>query len=323
MKQKEYLLKSIKIALAALISIAIAGKLELVNSATAGIITILSIQNTKRETLRSAGRRGLAYLCALSLAAVVFGCFGYTLPVFAIYLFLFSLFCLNRGWPETISMASVLVTHFLEAENMSAGMVINESLLFVIGAGIGILVNLHLHRKSEEFGKLAEEVDAQVKGILLRMSRLLMVEDKSGFRPDCFEKLEGYLEAARLCAATNYNNQLWLQDTYELDYVAMRQQQAVVLQGIYESIASIGYHPSQAEQVAELINEIHNQYHKENTAEKLLMQLQELVDRMRKEQLPASREEFEARAILFYILTQLKRLMMIKRDFILKNVGFR
>ena len=45
MKQKEYLLKSIKIALAALISIAIAGKLELVNSATAGIITILSIQN--------------------------------------------------------------------------------------------------------------------------------------------------------------------------------------------------------------------------------------------------------------------------------------
>ncbi len=53
--------KSLKIALAALAAIAIAGELGLKYSATAGIITVLSIQNTKRETLKSARNRALAF----------------------------------------------------------------------------------------------------------------------------------------------------------------------------------------------------------------------------------------------------------------------
>ena len=53
-KQKQWktqFVKSLKIAAAAVASIAIAGELGLQYSATAGIITVLSIQNTKRETV--------------------------------------------------------------------------------------------------------------------------------------------------------------------------------------------------------------------------------------------------------------------------------
>ncbi|RAZ50924.1 hypothetical protein DK853_46715, partial [Klebsiella oxytoca] len=49
------LIKSLKIAAAAVAAIGLAGELGLAYSATAGIITVLSIQNTKRETLKSAG----------------------------------------------------------------------------------------------------------------------------------------------------------------------------------------------------------------------------------------------------------------------------
>ena len=37
---------------------------------------------------------------------------------------------------------------------------------------------------------------------------------------------------------------------------------------------------------------------------------------MKEQELPESRQEFEARAILFYILMQLKNLLELKRDFI-------
>ena len=40
------------------------------------------------------------------------------------------------------------------------------------------------------------------------------------------------------------------------------------------------------------------------------------LEEMKQEQLPADREEFEARAILFYILMQMEELLQIKRRFI-------
>ena len=159
--QKELLFKSIKIALAALISIAIAGELGLKYSATAGIITVLSIQNTKKETLRSAMNRALAFACALILAAGAYTIMGFTIPAFAVYLLLFALLCLNMGWAEAISMDSVLITHFLTEQNMASLTILNEVLLFIIGVGMGILVNLHLHRRQDEFERLAAEVDEQ------------------------------------------------------------------------------------------------------------------------------------------------------------------
>lgn len=316
---KTHFIKSLKIAVATLLSIFIAGELGLAYSATAGIITVLSIRSTKRETLQSAANRGLAYVCALGLAFFWFRILGYTLPAFAMYLFCFAFLCMAAGWQEAISSDSVLITHFLSAGNMDRSMLINETLLFLIGTGMGILINLHLHSREKVFEKLAEEVDEQVKGILRRMSLWLRMQDKSEYHSDCFERLEEALRQAKLCAATNYNNSFFKKDTYQLDYIRMRGQQAVVLKGIYQNIKRIEYVPRQIEKVADLFVEVEQAYHRENTVEGLLQSLDQLLKEMKEEELPESREEFEARAILFYIITQMEELLQIKRKFILNR----
>lgn len=311
------LIKSLKIAIAALLAIAIAGELGLKYSATAGVITILSIQNTKRETLKSARNRGLAFLCALILGFICYQILGFTLWAFAVFLFLFALVCLQLNWVEALAMDSVLITHFLTEKSMSPELVLNEVLLFFIGTGMGIIINLHLHKKEEEFDRLAGTVDEQIKGILHRMSLWLSQEDKSEYSSGCFEKLTQALEEAKHCAATNYNNALWNQSTYELDYIRMREQQSVVLKEIYQNIKRISYLPKQAGQVAALLARIEQDYHKNNTVEGLIAELEILLADMKKQALPESREEFEARAILFYILMQLKSMLEIKEKFIL------
>lgn len=318
MKKRDWktrLIRSVKIAVAALTAIALAGELGLKYSATAGIITVLSIQNTKRETLKSAGNRGLAFLCALALSGVCFALMGYTLWAFAAYLFLFALLCLTVGWGEAIAMDSVLITHFLTERSMAPELLLNEALLFLIGTGLGILVNLHLHRREEAFRELSDEVDSQMKGIIHRMSCWLPKEDKSDYGPGCFEKLEKALEEAGLCAAANYNNAVLQNSTYELDYVKMREQQSVILKEIYANIKRIAYLPEQAQQVAELFGRIERDYHRDNTVEGLLEELEMLLARMKEQELPETREEFEARAILFYILMQIGKLLELKRDF--------
>ncbi len=314
---RKHLMKSLKIAVATLLSIFVAGELGLQHSATAGIITVLSIRNTKRETLQSALHRGMAYICALGLAFFWFRILGFTLPAFAVYLFCFAFLCMAAGWQEAISSDSVLITHFLAAGNMGGFMLMNETLIFLIGTGMGILVNLHLHSREADFEKLAEEVDAQVKGILRRMSVWLRMEDKSAYHSDCFEKLEEATRQAKLCAAANYNNSFFQKDTYQLDYLRMREQQTVVLKGIYQNIKRMEYLPCQIEKVADLFAEVEQAYHRENTVEGLLYRLEKLMTEMKEEKLPESREEFEARAILFYILTQMEELLQIKRRFIL------
>ncbi len=312
---KERLIQSVKIAAAAVAAIALAGELGLKYSATAGIITVLSIRSTKRETLRSAGNRALAFLCAAGISSLCFRILGYNLRGFAVYLFLFAMLCLGAGWAEAIAMDSVLVTHFMTEGSMEVPLLVNEALLFVIGTSLGILVNLHLRKKTPEFDRLAAEADSQIQGILQRMSLWLPREDREEYGPDCFEKLEHALEDAKRCAMANYDNALLSSDFRELDYVKMRGRQSVILRDIYESILKIRYLPEQAVQVAELLGQIERDYHRENTVEELLKELEALLLKMKMQQLPASREEFEARAILFHILMQLKSLLELKRDY--------
>lgn len=308
--------KSLKIALAAFLAIAIAARLGLVNSATAGIITVLSIRNTKRETFFSALNRVLAYGCALLLAGACFWGLGFTLWAFALFLFLFSLVCIVLHWGEVLAVNAVLTSHFFLAGNMGLSMLINETLLLLIGSGLGILVNLHLRRRAEEFDKLAAEVDSQIKGILHRMSVWLPKEDRSEYHSGCFEKLELALEEAKKCAAENYNNVLFGEDSYELDYITMRERQSVILKEIYENIISIQYLPEQAKAVAEILAEIEQAYHRDNTVAELLEKLDALFAQMKEQPLPERREEFEARAILFYILMQIRNVLEIKREFV-------
>lgn len=313
------MIKSLKISLAALAAIAIAGELGLKYSATAGIITVLSIQNTKRETFKSARNRALAFLCALVLAAGCFFVFDYTLWAFAAYLLLFAFLCLCMGWGEAIAMDSVLVTHFLSEGGMEYGLLLNEALLFCIGTTLGILVNLHLRARETEFDLLAEDVDMQIKGILHRMVTWILREDKSGYTADCFEHLQQSLKKAKLCAASNYDNTLFSPDTRALDYIRMREQQSAILKEIYLNIKRINYLPAQAKQIAELLDRIEQGYHKDNTVAGLLEELEQMLQQMREQPLPQSREEFEARAILFYILKQIQNLLELKRQYILSS----
>jgi uncharacterized membrane protein YgaE (UPF0421/DUF939 family) len=316
---KETVLKSLKIAIAAVLSIAIAGEFGLRYSATAGIITVLSIQNTKKETIKSARNRTLAFVCALLIARLLFGILGFTLPAFAGYLFLFSLLCFYADWGEAIAMDSVLITHFLTERSMDFSLIANETALFFIGTTVGILVNLHLRRRRNEFRRLSDEVDNQIKDTLSQMSCFLHSEDKSSCRPADLLTLQKVLSQAKACALTNYNNALFKKDTYEIDYIEMRRQQSLLLFEIYENIRSISCLPREAMEVSQLLMSIEQGYHRDNTVEGLLKDLNLLLLDLKDHELPLSREEFEARAILFYILKQLHRLLLIKREFILNH----
>ena len=53
---------------------------------------------------------------------------------------------------------------------MKPEILVNEIFLFLIGTGFGIIANLHLKNKKEEFETLAARVDKEIRGVLKRMA---------------------------------------------------------------------------------------------------------------------------------------------------------
>lgn len=316
---KELLIKSLKIAAACILSIVTASFFSLQYYVTAGIITILSIGGTKKETLKTAAKRSVAFLCALIIAAVCFYLFGFNVFGFSIYIFTFILICLKFNLKEAIAMDSVLITHFLTNGNMSFSLIGNEIFLFIIGTGYGVIINLMLRKNSDEFIRLADEVDNEVKGILERMSARILTQDKSNYDGKCFEHLDEKLSAAKLCALNNYGNVLLHNSAYEVAYVEMRQKQRMVLENIYKSIIMITFLPEQAKMVSDFINKVSLEYHRYNDVENLLIELNNLLVALKSEEMPQSRDEFEARAILFYMLKQMQELLNLKHEFALSE----
>lgn len=315
---REKWIKGIKLTAGAVLAIVLANLLGLKFSSTAGIITILSIQNTKKETLQVACRRGIAFLCALGLAAAAFGALGFTVAAFALYLLVFSCICLYFGWTEAIAMDSVLIAHFLTEGNMELSLVVNEACLFLLGTGMGILANLHLHKKTLLYDEMAQRADRQIKAALKQMEKQLRAGKAAARDPEteaCMEQLDAALADLRDCAYRNWNNTLFQKSVYEIEYAGMRSRQAEVLGRIQESIKMMESAPKQLEKVAALIGRIESEYDRENTVESLMGRLQELFEEMRHEPLPVEREEFETRAVLFYLLKQLEEFLQLKKDF--------
>ena len=291
------ILKSVKITAGAILAILFASCLNLKYSATAGIITILSIQNTKKETIQTALARGEAFCCALLVSFLCYNFFGYTTAAFGIYLLVFTTLCLAMKWSSAIAMDSVLITHFLAEKIMNIPMIANEISLFLIGAGIGVLLNLSLRPKENEWKDKMAEADESIRSIIKRMAERIRTLDRTNYDGSCFLLLD-----TPSCA--------------ELDYVQMRDFQSQVLRQIYNSIQMIAYLPDQAPIIADFFERISKEYAKTNDVKSLLDTLHELILSMKNEKLPTKREEFESRAVLFYILKQLEEFLILKRNFV-------
>ena len=219
-------------------------------------------------------------------------------------------------WSSAIAMDSVLITHFLAEKTMNIPMITNEISLFVIGAGIGVLLNLSLRPKENEWKDKMAEADESIRAIIKRMAERIRTLDRTNYDGSCFLLLDKQLSTAKNLALTNMDNTLGTPSCAELDYVQMREFQSQVLRQIYNSIQMIAYLPDQAPIIADFFERISQEYAKTNDVKSLLDILHELILSMKNEKLPTKREEFESRAVLFYILKQLEEFLILKRNYV-------
>ncbi len=310
---KSYLLKATKATVGCCLAVMFAMGLELDYAASAGIITLLSLQDTKKETLRTAFQRFTAFSAALLIAFLCFRLLGYTIFALGLYLLLFVLFCNWFGLQSSIAVCSVLVTHFWSEQAMTSALVLNELLLLSIGAGLGILLNLFLPRNIGAIQEAQRQIDGLMRRVLRQMAAAVAGEAEKTMAD--LPLLNRQLAKARAQADAAVNNALTIDLRYYADYIEMRRKQAAVLQRIQEQIGRLNSVPIQACRISHLLCSIAGTFHEYNNAETLLEATRSAYLSYREDPLPQTRDEFEDRAVLFQILGDIEYFLLLKSSF--------
>lgn len=308
-------LRTIKTVITATVGIMLASYLGLQFPATAGIIAILSVTNSKKSSFRVGIGRIIALLVAFVIAYGCYSLLGYTPLAFGMYLLIYIPLAARCKMSEAIPVNSVLITHFLNAKSMDLGLVLNALSLLLIGVGLALLANLYMPNVEEDIKKHKDLMDEHIRFLLKNMSELL---NGSATPKECHVLIEGAAKSIKQgeqYAKNHRENQLRTQDDYELLYFQMRRMQLTVLENMVRLMTSIQVESDVAEGVSNLVGRIYDLYSEDNDGRLLSQHVQEVYEEYEGRELPKTREEFENRARLYQLLTEIQTFIDIKVAF--------
>ncbi|MGY3766414.1 aromatic acid exporter family protein [Vagococcus vulneris] len=308
-------LRTIKTVIASVVSILLADYLGLQFASTAGIIAILSVTTTKKSSFKVGIGRILALMAATIIAYVCYYLVGYNAFSFGLFLLVYIPIAAKFKVVEAIPVNSVLVTHFLNAGEMTMGLVANAFGLLIIGVGSALLANLYMPNVEKEIQKNKKIIDDTIKLILLKLSNTLI--SRSNYL-ECELLIEGLsksIKQGKTYAQNHYDNQLIASDGYHIEYFQMRRMQLSVLEAMLHLIRNIHVSSDVAEDTATLLQNISESYREDNDGQALIRQINRVYQMYEKKPLPVSREEFENRAKLFQLLNEIQVFIDIKVNF--------
>lgn len=307
-------IRTLKTGIGAVITLLIGNALGLQYAASAAVITILSIQSTKRQSVEIAIKRFIATVIALLLAAIIFEGIGFYPFSFGLFLILFIPIAAKGNMVEGIVPASVLVTHLLSSNGITFQLMLNEIALVVIGVIVALVINLYMPSMEEEIIHCRRTIETMMYAIFMNMAEALS-SYKVNLDEECYKLLGEEIEEGQLKAYRYANNYLLTKQTPFIRYFRMRNKQYQVMLYMKEHFTKFFMTYEQTEIVADFTKKVAKSIHGEQSAKELLEQLEMLRQTFRESALPSSREEFENRAMLYQFLNDLEHFLQIKRDF--------
>ena len=307
--------RTLKTGIGATVAMLIAQKLNLSFSASAGIITILSIQNTKRASCEIAIRRMIATVMALAIGGTLFELLGFNALVFGIYIIIFIPVTVRLKVTEGIVPASVLVTHLLGEGNTNTALIINELLLMIVGAGVALILNVYMPSIEKELLKEKRCIEVNMYDILRNMSLVLKGENTKKIEDSVLEKLKNDLKRGRTKACQHRNNYFINEVAHYEKYFVMREGQFQVMEYMVKHFDKLYMNVEQTEKVSQLISKLAESTKGKITVEQLMLDLEALRLEFKKSELPKERKEFENRAMLYQFLNDIELFIAIKVKF--------
>ncbi|MCR6110531.1 aromatic acid exporter family protein [Bacillus sp. A301a_S52] len=306
--------RTLKTALGTAGAVAVAHWLDLDFFASAGIITILCVQKTKRKSVKDSWARFLACLIGMILAVLVFEILGYHPLSIVVLLILFIPTTLILKVQGGIVTSSVINFHIYTVSDLSVNLIVNELALIVIGIGFALLVNMYMPSKQNQLEEMQAKLENYFSKILNEFAKYIRDGDSHWGGQEITEAVS-LLEKSKNQAILNLENHIFRYEDVYYHYFKMREKQLDIFERMMPLLTSIEHHVEQADMLADYMEELADGIHPENTAHIYITKLEELKISFKQMPLPTTRDEFEARSALAHLVYELEQYLIIKQQF--------
>lgn len=314
--RRKMAIKVLKIAVGSCMAVAVAQFFELPYATSAGIVTLLTVQNTRRDTIRLAAERLLSFLLSVLL---VFVCFRYIGKLewvnYGVYIFLMVHVCYFFGWENTISVNAVMGTHYLLTPDYSLNFAASELAVIAIGTALALLMNWHMPSNLKTLREDIRKAEDDMQQVLQELACYLEGKLDGAHIWLDLDQLEQSIHRGLERAHEHAHNTLSEEDHYYIEYMEMRLQQCALLQAIRHRVWKIDGMPEQAKIISDYLRYLVPYVHEKNIPDRQSADLQQVFDQMKQQPLPESRDEFESRAILYHVLLDLEDFLFVKKRF--------
>lgn len=312
---RRVLLDMVRLGTGVILAVGIARALNLSNSYSAGTITLITLLTSKRESLRQSLWRLITFFITAAITGLARLVIPWPVVCFGISVMLLYGICEKLNILPVLAVNGVICSHLVTMPHFSPGFVLDEFLMVLTGVIIALLCGQIYSGKNAR---------AQLRRRMKRDDRILAT-----WLYDLADALE--LGTGGLPALTDYEKQLqedhglaadYLENSYasHADYFAeyfdMRIKQVEVLKNLEWELASYQVPPAQTRTIAGFIRYLAGYVQETNEPKAQEDRLKELLRQLRHEQLPATRQEFEHRAILYHILMTIREFIDLKRQFV-------
>lgn len=306
--------RTAKTALGAAIAIMLAQFFQLENFASAGILTILCIQVTKKKSLQISWSRFLACSIAIVFSYIFFeGIFYHPFVIGLVLLFFIPTTVMVKA-TEGIVTSSVIILHLYTSEHITWSLVLNELALVATGIGVALVMNLYMPSVDKKLKEYQCKIEENFAAIFQEIEAYLL-SNKSNWDGKELTKTADLISEAKTLAFRDVENHFLRHENSYYHYFKMREKQFEIIERVLPSVTSVEITIEQSQMIAEFIHDLSLNIHPGNTAHKFLIKLLQMRKEFQEMDLPQTREEFEARAALLHFVKEMEQYLIIKSQF--------
>lgn len=298
---------SIQMILAGILTTILAYLFKLEYWQTSGVIAILSINLTKKDTVKVAFNRLKDVAIAFVLSTIFFLVFGYNLWAYLAFMVFFIIISWVLNISEGIVVSLVLINHIWPVGAFSGELLINEAAIFLLALAIALSINLtYPNYNLKRLDKNTALIDQYMQEHTYMLS--LLLKDIAGYPiyKQHFNKIVELLDPLIIEADLLRKDQVLKKDFEYAEYLYMRKRQLYALNRMYDLAVRMQSIEPIIDEISLFIEKVCYDIGKEDKATELLRQLEKFHKNLDLRELPRTRKEFETRAVLFQLLEELK-----------------
>lgn len=322
-------MRTVKTAVSAALAMWLAALLQLPFWPTAGIIAVLSVQNTTKASFQVIAKRLGAIVIAFALAWGSFSLLGYTPWAFGLFLIIFIPVINALRLQAGLLVSAVLVVNFMLAQSVSLQTLGQQFTLLLIGAGIALLANLFMPNLEEKISLYQDRVTTAMTGVLRALAAQVdtaaPAENETTTATAPVTSSEAWSELAELKLAIqgglrwttqHRDNQVLAENDYFRAYFEMRQNQFELLHHMQAALDEAGMTETLRPVVVQALTLAADATAADEDPHPALMQM---MKRLRRDYealpLPTDRAGFLQQSDQYDFIVDLQQLLVYRRNF--------